>query len=202
MLETGIILLAAGSSSRMGQSKQLLEIDGQPLLQRTLETAEKSQASKIVVVLGANEAEHREVLKEKKIEIVVNRDWKKGMGSSIKSGLRFIADTYPSIQAVLISVCDQPLLTAEHLDKLIQAHHSTQMPVVTSHYAGTYGVPVFFERRIFSDLLQLSDGQGAKKIIQQYSTSMAVVDFPTGEIDLDTMEDYISFQKRNKPANG
>jgi molybdenum cofactor cytidylyltransferase len=192
--DTGIIILAAGASTRMGQSKQLLPVEGQPLLLRTVDAAISSLAKKIVVVLGANESNHKAILQNPLINIVSNNEWQKGMGGSIKAGLRYLIET-TTLQTVIILVCDQPLLNPEHINKLITEYHNSKKPIVASSYAGTSGVPVLFEQRCFSDLLNLADDQGAKKIIQQHSEWVANVSFPAGEIDLDTLEDYNSFLK-------
>jgi molybdenum cofactor cytidylyltransferase len=192
--DTGIIILAAGASTRMGQSKQLLNVEGQSLLTRTVDTALNSLAKKIVVVLGANESDHTRVLSNLSVDVVSNGDWQKGMGSSIKTGLRYLMET-TTLHAVIILVCDQPLLDPAHINKLITEHHTSKKPIVASSYAGTNGVPVLFEKGCFPDLLNLSDDQGAKKIIQQHPEWISTVSFPEGKIDLDTLEDYNSFLK-------
>ena len=189
--------MAAGASTRMGQSKQLLPVEGQSLLTRTVETALNTLAKKVVVVLGANESDHTPMLSNLSVDIVSNHHWQKGMGSSIKAGLRYLMEATP-LQAVIILVCDQPLLDAAHINKLITKHHNSKKPIVASSYTGTSGVPVLFEQGCFSDLLNLSDDQGAKKIIQQHPEWVATVSFPEGKIDLDTLADYNSFLKTHQ----
>ena len=118
-MEIGIIVLAAGSSSRMGRSKQLLEIDGQPLLCRCVDHALAASPSQVVVVLGANEKPHRELLEKLPVQIVSNFYWKTGMGSSIKTGLNYLIQSNGELDGVILMVCDQPALTSEHL---LEAH--------------------------------------------------------------------------------
>ena len=86
-MDISIILLAAGASSRMGQSKQLLLIEGEPLLLRSVKIALSGKPHHVVVVLGAGEHEHSNIIKHLPVEIVINTHWKNGMGSSIKAGL-------------------------------------------------------------------------------------------------------------------
>jgi molybdenum cofactor cytidylyltransferase len=193
-LKIAILILAAGSSSRLGQSKQLLEINGEPLLLHSAKTALQSKANKVLVVLGSEREKHDAILKGLPIEIHYNKDWKKGMGNSLKAGISNL--TSFDINAVIIMVCDQPLLSSLHLNTIIKKYLSSGAPLIASRYADTDGVPALFDKSLFSELLRLEDEQGAKKIINKYKTSLLSIDFPDGEIDLDTAEDYANFQKR------
>jgi molybdenum cofactor cytidylyltransferase len=192
-LNISIILLAAGSSSRMGQSKQLLDIQGEPLLLYSTKRALECGAQHVIVVLGANEQAHRDVIQELPISIVANHYWKSGMGSSIKSALNYLVRKSPETEGVIIMVCDQPGLTAQHLRELIQTFKQTRNPIIASSYSDTKGVPALFARSFFSNILMLKDEQGAKKIIEQFPERVLGVDFPGGIHDLDTTEDYRNY---------
>ncbi len=192
-MNIGIVLLAAGSSSRMGQSKQLLEIDGEQLLLRSTKIALLAAAEKVLVVLGANELAHRKIIQNLPVEIIANENWQKGMGSSLKKGLNELHSTTPELDAALVMVCDQPLLTTQHLNQIIEKFELTKSPVVASFYAGMAGVPALFAKSIFEKLLNVQDKEGAKKIIQLHKELVESVDFPQGSIDLDTPEDYSTF---------
>jgi len=194
----GIIILAAGSSSRMGQSKQLLDVNGKTLLRLSIDTAAKSSARKTVVVLGANEKAHSKIVSGSSAEAVINPFWENGMGSSLKTGLNFLLKKCPLAEAVIILVCDQPLLTGEHLTNLIDTHYLSQKPIVASRYADTIGVPVLFAKKYFEKLQSLKDNEGAKKIIKENPADIAIVEFPQGEIDLDTTEEYDRFIRSQK----
>lgn len=195
MNDFGIIVLAAGASKRMGQSKQLLPVNGEPLLLKTVNAAMNSALQNIIVVLGANEKAHRALIADLKVAIVHNERWESGMGSSIKAGLKSLLTLRPSLGGVVILVCDQPLLTAYHILELIAGHLQTSKPIVASGYAGTMGVPVFFQKAYFKNLMALGDEQGAKKIIEEHPDDVAMIDFPQGAVDLDTPEDYQQFKK-------
>jgi molybdenum cofactor cytidylyltransferase len=189
----GIILLAAGSSSRLGQSKQLLPIEGQTLLERSTKIAVASGVHKIIVVLGSNEAAHREAIRNCPVEIIVNPEWQKGMGSSLKTGLQHLISIAPKTQAALVMVCDQPKLEVSHLQKLIVEFSSSRKSIVASFYKNSPGVPAIFASNHFEELLGLDDQQGAKKIILQHQNNIGLVNFPEGAVDLDTPEDYDNF---------
>lgn len=188
-----IIILAAGSSSRMGTSKQLVRVDQEPLLRKTVKTAIESEPEGIVVVLGANPEEHRKALEDFNIDVTVNNNWQSGVGSSIKAGVKFIRENYRDSKGVIVLVCDQPLLKADHIKRLIHEQKHSEKSIVASSYAGTVGVPVFFKNEIFPQLLAMDDSEGAKKIILKNKGKMISVDFPGGEIDLDTPEDVRQF---------
>lgn len=195
-MTTTAIILAAGSSSRMGQSKQLLDIHGEKLLVKTIQTFLNAGISDIVVVLGSDEAIHRNLIKDLPVEIAYNAHWQKGMGTSIKAGLAQMTSKHPSTDSIIISVCDQPLLSEQTISNLIQEFQKTGKPIVASGYSDAAGVPALFDKTYFDKLANLPDHQGAKKIILQNQADVSIVPFPGGEIDLDTMEDYEGFVNR------
>jgi len=192
-----IIILAAGESSRMGQSKQLLTIDDETLLHRAVKTALDTEADSVLVVLGFDHEKHKHALQDQPVEYVVNPQWQKGIGSSIKAGLSKILTNEKKYDAVLMMVCDQPHVTSNHLLKMIDVADYSKKEIVASTYADTSGTPALFINSVFDQLFKLNDNEGARKIINQ-SQSIAFVELRHGEIDLDTPEDYNSFiQKRS-----
>ena len=193
-----VILLAAGSSSRLGQSKQMLQVDGVPLLQHSARAALDCGARDVIVILGANEQPHHDLIHSLPVTTIANHYWKSGIGSSIKSGLNYLIRKSPDTEAVILMVCDQPSLTSQHLRNLIENFKQTGMPIVASSYGNTLGVPALFARSFFTNLLMLRDEQGAKKIIEQFEGQVQKVDFPEGLFDIDTQEDYQNYITRNK----
>ena len=173
------IILAAGESSRMGQSKQLLPWGGETLLTHAIKTAMDSRVSKIYVVLGSDQEQHRKAIGDLPVAIVVNSEWQKGMGSSIKAGIKAAKDS----DAVLIMVCDMPFVTADHLKNMIE----TKQSVVASKYLDTVGVPALFGKEIFDELMKIADTEGARAVIRDHKS--AIINLKSG-IDLDTPEDY------------
>ena len=194
-IEIAIILLAAGSSSRMGKSKQMITIDGETLLEKSVKVALQSKSKNIMVVLGANATDHRARIENFPVEVVLNATWNLGMGNSLKVGIAHLKSKAMKKRAVIIMVCDQPLLNSAHLDKLIDTYSSTRKSIVASSYSGSAGVPALFDDSMFEQLENLSDHQGAKKVIESNRDQLIVIDFPEGSIDLDTPEDVIRFQK-------
>ena len=191
--QTGILLLAAGASTRMGQAKQLLRIAGESLIQRAVKTALSTIFRPVVVVLGANREQIEPELLGSDILKVFNADWATGMGSSIATGLDFLLQQQPSIQQVLILVGDQPLLQTDTLAALVELQSRTQAPLVVSRYTDTLGVPALFTSVLFAELTALHGAQGAKVLIQKYQDQAAAFDFPEGALDLDTPEEWAAF---------
>lgn len=178
-----------------GQSKQLLLINGIPLLQKTVKELVAANTGELVVVLGANAEAHKKVIGDYPVRIIENTDWQNGMGSSIKAGLEYITNQLPESKAVIISVCDQPHLTSLHMKELIRSYFKNKKSIVASAYKNTVGVPVLFDRSHFEALSKIQDEEGAKKVMQQNKNEVDSVSFPLGNIDLDSMEDYDTFNQ-------
>ncbi|KQM38758.1 NTP transferase domain-containing protein [Chryseobacterium sp. Leaf201] len=184
---TGIIILAAGNSSRLGQPKQLLDYQGKTLLRHTVEKA-LAVSSRVIVITGS---ENSGIEKETGSALTVqNENWQEGMASSIHKGLNEMLVIYPETENILITVCDQPHINASVFSELIEKRHSSGKGIMASHYSGTLGTPVLFSRSYFNDLLQLSGQEGAKKLLVKYRDDVGQVMFEKGSVDIDTLEDY------------
>lgn len=194
MTNIGILLLAAGESTRMGTPKQLLDFHGQPLVRHAALTALASQCGPVAVVLGAAADKIRPALAELNVIVTVNPHWSGGMGTSIQAGLRALADH--SLDAVILSLADQPLLTPETYRRLQRGYEATGRTVVTSEYADTVGVPVLFSREHFAELMALEPDRGCKGVIQRHIESAQRIPCPEAEADLDTPSDYQRIQSR------
>lgn len=188
--DIGVIILAAGASSRLGEPKQLLKHDGKSLLQKTIDAANNADTNPVIVVLGAN-ADHilREINKSK-VHVVINSEWEEGMASSLRIGLNEVLFNSPSTQAVILMVCDQPYISPELINDLINTHKQTRKPIVTCNYGEAIGPPALFHRSLFNELMHLKGDVGARKIIRQHSDEVATLLFAEGKIDIDTQEDY------------
>lgn len=196
-MNTGIVILAAGESARMGEPKQLLPFRGKPMLQHTIDTALSISGAPVVVVLGAHAAQIRAQLDEPCAIIAENSDWRDGMGSSLRVGLSTLLAASPGIFAVLFLVCDQPLLSATTLGILIATHQQSGRAIVASEYGGALGVPALFARSMFPELLAMDGAGGARQIIQAHRDQAVGVPFPDGAVDLDTPADYAPFSEQS-----
>ncbi len=187
------LVLAAGGSSRMGGPKQLIELDGKTLLRRAVETAIASQVGFVVVVLGHQWERMALETEGLDVKIVVNPEWHVGMSSSLRAGLQALPDT---AEAALITLCDQPMVTAENLRDLLALFAESGKPLAACRYAGALGVPAVLARTLFPELMQLSGDVGARKILQAHAAEAGVMEFPDAAIDLDTPIDLNSFSAK------
>ena len=188
-MQTGILILAAGNSSRLGQPKQLLQFKGKSLLSNVVSQAlEITQA--VVIVTGSKNDEIGNEIHDLKALATENPNWQEGMGSSINSGLKKLLDNFPTIENVIISVCDQPFIEASVFLELISKQKDSQKSIVASAYSNTLGTPVLFTKKYFPDLIVLSGNEGAKKLLIKFQEDVAQINFEKGAIDIDTIEDY------------
>ncbi len=182
------VVLAAGSSSRLGFPKQLLELEGKSLLQRAVEAALTSQCRRAWVVLGSGAARLRPHLEGLPVEVLENREWREGMGSSVRLAAQRIAHRPDPPDAILFLTCDQPGVTSESLDRLLRAA-SGPPSIVAASYAGTVGVPALFKRAHYPELARLSGARGAKPLLQKHADQVVGVRLPEAEADVDTPDD-------------
>lgn len=185
-----VILLAAGGSARMGRPKQLLPFDGTTLLRRAAQTALSTPCRPIVAVLGAYAAESAHELAGLDIDTSENSNWPAGMGSTIKVGLRRATAIDPALDAVLLMLCDQPLIGPADLARLLEARARTAAPIVATAYPGSPGVPAIFSRATFPDLLALDNAAGAKPLLVAAGDRVVTVPIPAALTDVDTPDDF------------
>jgi molybdenum cofactor cytidylyltransferase len=193
------ILLAAGESSRMrtGQPKQLLPFKNTPLLHHAIATAQAAALAPITVVLGAHAEKILPTLTELPILIADNPHWHTGMGSSLRAGLAATLHHTPHIDAVLLLLADQPLLTPADLTALIALHRHTAKPLIAAAYNKTLGVPALIARMHFPTLAALPDAAGAKALFKNHPTDLATLPLPNAALDIDNPEDYAHLLAQN-----
>lgn len=184
------IVLAAGASTRLGQPKQLVSVDGEMLLERAMRMAREAGTSPILVVLGAHFAPICARIDFQDAIPVLNEEWQHGISTSIHSGLRELDVRAPDSRCALLMTCDQPRLTAAHLRALIAAFQAqSASSIAASSYAGALGTPAIFPRSLFPQLLALRDDKGARALIAAASLKVVTVPFAGGETDIDEPAD-------------
>ncbi len=186
----GVIIMAAGASSRLGSPKQLLHYAGKTLLQHTVQVALDSIARPVILVLGANEELIKTTIPNTGVHIVSNSEWQEGMASSVRYGIKQLLKIDPLTTGALIMLCDQPYVNATLVNDLVAAHEKNGKKIVASSYSGTLGAPTFFHKDLFPELLRLKGDVGAKALILQHANEMEAVVFLKGNVDIDTVSDY------------
>lgn len=193
----GCILLAAGGSSRMGRTKQLLPVGGRPLVAHAAEAVLASPAWPVVVVLGAHAGEIRPALARLPVLIAENPGWAEGLGSSIRTGIAALKNFSRTLDAVLVALADQPALSAGAIAQLAAAYRASGRGIAAARYAGRLGSPVLFGREHFSVLRGLHGDEGARALLNTGPDCVAAVDLPELALDLDTPADYEKFRPSN-----
>lgn len=187
----GIIILAAGASTRLGRPKQLLKFKNKTLIEKVCETALET-GFQSVVVLGANSEKIKPAIENLPINFCENSEWQTGMSSSIQAGLQNLLETNPELSAAIILLCDQPFITKKTIFRLVAKQKETGKAIVTSKYGETIGVPALFRREIFEELFALRGDIGARFLIQKFKAkNLAKIPAPEAEFDIDTEEDLI-----------
>ncbi|GGE45156.1 molybdenum cofactor cytidylyltransferase [Pedobacter psychrotolerans] len=194
-MDTGIVILAAGNSSRLGRPKQLLEFKQKTLIEHTINAALQTSFQPIIVVLGAYANEIQEKLPIE-VNFVINENWSEGMSSSIIAGVSALLKQSPMVENIIIAVSDQAFITAEVFEKLKQKQVNTKKGIIASTYVKTTGTPVLFNKEYFPQLLSLTGNNGAKSMLKLHDNDVAIVAFAMGNIDIDTETDYNNLIKQ------
>jgi len=194
-MNIGVVILAAGGSSRMGgQPKQLIEVEGKTLLRRVVDAALDTDLRPVVVVVGANKDRLTPELHGLPITLIDNPFWQQGLSSSVKTGLAGLYLTQRSFDAVLFLLTDQPFVSSGLLKQMVHVFNETGKPLVACRYDGHLGVPALLSRDFVQELLALEGDRGARWLIEQNRERCAVVEFEAGRIDLDTPDDVRAFR--------
>ncbi|MDE0448354.1 MAG: nucleotidyltransferase family protein [Spirochaetaceae bacterium] len=197
------VVLAAGSSSRLGTPKQLLRYRGETLLHRTVRVALAAGLDPVHVVLGCSAPVVGAALEDlgSRVTTVFNRDWQTGMGSSLARGIASLPGAGPhacrepgadvpvasELGAALVLVTDQPHVSQALLAEIAAAFRTGGAPLVASRYAGgALGVPALFARRYFPELTRLTGDRGARALFTRHRDDLLTVAFPEGDLDIDT----------------
>lgn len=184
------LILAAGSSSRLGRPKQLVRTGGRTLLEKAIETALAANLNPVHVVLGARFEQIKASIEHFPLSIIENEQWQEGIGSSIRTGIRSVI-AEGKYDAVLLMLCDQLHVDAPHLQALIDAYQNKQKLIIATAYGAQIGVPALFDQKYFPLLKELSGDEGAKKIIKRHSAEVHSLKFEQAIVDVDTPEDLL-----------
>jgi len=195
------IVLAAGESKRMGQTKQLLDWEGRTILQRVLENLSRSQVDEVILVLGHEAERIQQTLDTHKVKVVINRNYKEGMITSIQQGLINLDD---KVEAFFIVLADQPGLGPEVFDRLISEFRqaSPQKSIILPTFRGRRGHPALFRAKYQKEALRIEGDVGFRQVLQEHPEEILTVEMDTDSIlqDIDTPDDYRKQLKTNLPG--
>jgi CTP:molybdopterin cytidylyltransferase MocA len=186
------IVLAAGTASRFGSSKQLAELDGIALVRRATQIAKESCGSRSVLVAGHDWHAVFGACDRSPGFLIVNDQHEKGIGSSISLAVRSIRHV---ARAIVILLADQPLITSAHIAALIDGWSGDNSEIVATAYAGTLGAPALFPMDCFGDLAAMAADNGAQALFNDKRFLVQSVRFEDAAVDIDTKEDLSSLQR-------
>ncbi|MGD2144143.1 MAG: NTP transferase domain-containing protein, partial [Anaerolineae bacterium] len=189
MTQVAAVILAAGGSTRFGRCKQLLDWGGVSLLAHIADVALEAQLRPVIVVLGYGAKETYRVLGDRPVQKVMNWGWQAGKSTSLRIGLAAVP---PESDAAVFLQCDQPLVTADLLQAVVNRFNGTGALIVHPTHAGRRGTPVLFSERLFAELSTVTGDQGGRVLIDRHPDQVATVDVDSMAVltDVDTPEDY------------
>ncbi len=195
MRRTAILILAAGKSSRMGKPKQLLNIGSETLIEHAIKQALQSDATAVLCILGAHADEIKSSISHhSKCEFVVNKDWESGLSSSLKCGIHWAQMN--NYEAAVVMLADQPLVDNLFLNEIFQLADKHPESLIASNYGKKRGVPAFFPKSYFNQLVKLQGDTGAGILLNNPDEHVITVEAENLLIDLDTPEDYARFLRK------
>jgi molybdenum cofactor cytidylyltransferase len=183
------VILAAGGSSRFGSPKQLLPWKDTTLLEHVVDTVLESSMQETIVVLGHEAQRLGKLISDRRLSIVVNEDWEAGQSSSVRAGIQALPE---DCGACLFLLADQPKVTVELIEQVLNRYRQTLAPIVAPVHAGRRGNPVLFDQALFPELLKMTGDEGGRQVIQHHRDAMEEVEVgdPDFFLDIDTVEEY------------
>jgi molybdenum cofactor cytidylyltransferase len=193
------ILLAAGTSSRMGSNKMLFELDGESVLRRAAKRALAGGLSPLVVVLGHESDKAARELDGLPCEWALNPLYEQGINSSLKSGVMAVQGLKAT--AAMVMLADMPFVTSEMIAAMVARYRETDAPLVISDYEGVNAPPMVYDRSLFMELLMMTGEGCGRQVVKAHRSEAEVMPWPVSALaDLDVPEDYARVRGAN-PLN-
>ncbi|MDR3443656.1 MULTISPECIES: nucleotidyltransferase family protein [unclassified Dyella] len=200
---TGAVILAAGSSSRYGALKQLIAIDGEPMVRRITRYVLAAGLHPVVVVVGAQSDRVTDCLSNLDVCAVSNPDWATGMGSSLATGVTTLMSQAAPLQSLMVMLADQPAIKVGDLERMLATHVARPDRILACHNKGDFAPPCIFPLTYVDELMALSGSEGARVLLDGHASDVQSFDLPAAFQDIDTPDDYNAWQtERGDPSTG
>ena len=185
------VVLAAGASSRMGEQKLLLQLDGEPIIRRTVRQVCNAGLDDVLVVVGFEHEKVLQALEGLPIRHAINPAYQEGMGSSFRTAIEHIGDS----EAALFALADQPFVTSAHYQSILDTFSQQKPAIVSVRYGDVTAPPHMFSRELFPELAALV--HGARPVLERHTDRRIVLQFPAELLqDIDTPDDYEVAKRR------
>ena len=190
-----VVVLAAGASRRFGSPKQLVRIDGRPMLHTVVANAVSIAGHAVTVVLGSGAMELASLLRHSPASVIVNRDWEEGMGSSVRTAITRLQG---GCDGVLLVLADQIAVTTDDLQRLAGAWRRRPDAIIAASYSMTVGVPAIFPSWCFPQLAELRGDEGARSLLHRHPDQLVRVPMANAAIDIDEPEDLLKVEAKRR----
>jgi molybdenum cofactor cytidylyltransferase len=197
-MKTGAVVLAAGKASRFGAPKQLLEVDGETLLDRACRIAMEAGCDPVLRVLGAHAEKILKRACSAEVETLVHSAWEEGMGGSLAAGVTRLLELSPDLDAVFVLLADQPKVTAGLLGAMRE--RLSDADIVLCDHGEATGPPALFAKGHFGGLMALTGDRGAKAVAAKHAAVLA--SFPDAAWDIDSPEAWERFVRAETQESG
>jgi len=183
------VLLAAGESRRMGDFKQLLRLGEKTFVAHCADQLLASGVGELIVVTGHREGDVRQALGDRPVRFAHNADYRSGMASSIKCGIRAATE---KARGFLIALVDQPQIQAETIRHLIQVFEKGKPRIVIPRYDGRNGHPIILDERLRDEILNMNEEDGLRQVVREHEGETRRIDVSSRAVvdDCDLPEDY------------
>ena len=192
-MQLAILILAAGKASRMGAVKQLLKVNGTSLLENAISNSKKLKKSTVICVLGAHATEIKKTIDLKSIAFTINKDYTKGISSSIIAGIKYIQKQEIQFDGLFIQLADQPAIKVAYYQEMVALFSKEKTKIIAANYGNKHGVPAIFPKAFINDLLKITGDKGAKEFLQKNKEDIVSPKTPVNLLDIDTPEDYNTY---------
>jgi molybdenum cofactor cytidylyltransferase len=201
MARTAAVILAAGEARRYGSPKQLLFIDGVPMVRRIASNALEAGLHPVMVVVGSRREPIVAYLDQLDVHAVDNIHWASGMGSSIAAGVKALMMHTARPQSVMVMLADQPAIRVVDLERMLARHAQSPDRILACQHEGRFSPPCIFPWSHAGELAVLEPARGAHALLERHAALVDGVDLPAAFCDIDTPEDYAAWQAHRGVAS-
>ena len=182
------VVLAAGSSTRMGRNKLFFELDGETLLRRVVRRAIDAGLDPAIVVVGHEAERARTELEGLSCTPVDNPDHAKGINRSLRTGISHVPE---HARAAVVMLADMPFVTSDMVAALVARYRESTAPLVISAYGDVNAPPMLYDRALFPELHQMAGEGCGRQVVRRHRHEAVAVSWPTAALqDIDVPEDY------------
>lgn len=189
-VKTGAVILAAGSASRFGALKQVIAIDGEPMVRHIARNALAARLHPVVVVVGAQGDQVTDCLNNLDVHPVGNAAWESGMGSSLSTGVKALMMQPAGLKSLMVLLADQPAISIDDIERMLAAHAQSPQRILACQHEGDFSPPCIFPVSYVDELSALDGPNGARVLLQLHASSVDGFDLPAAFRDIDTPEDF------------